>query len=204
MHPKIFNEFNKLCLNLNNISAVLEVGAVPKRNSLLYLPALDGVANKTGINLDGPYDYSGASIVKGNANEMGQFEDASFDLVLCNSMLEHDLFFWKTISEMRRVLKPGGVMIIGVPGYKGTNKMRSTIKKKKRKSLIRKFVHNEYVNMAVNSTITFRVHDAPGDYYRFSPQTFHDLFYNGFANVRIYPIMIPPRIIGYGMKPEAD
>ena len=48
---------------------------------------------------------------------MTMFEAASFDLVLCNSMLEHDARFWLTLEEIRRVLRAGGLAIIGVPGY---------------------------------------------------------------------------------------
>jgi hypothetical protein len=32
-------------------------------------------------------------------------------------MLEHDKYFWKTVTEIRRVTRRGGVIVIGVPGY---------------------------------------------------------------------------------------
>jgi hypothetical protein len=34
---------------------------------------------------------------------------------LCNSVLEHDPAFWKTLAEMKRVLK--GHIVIGVPAF---------------------------------------------------------------------------------------
>jgi len=43
------------------------------------------------------------------------YEDESFDLVFCNHVLEHTLSPAIVISEMRRVLKGEGIMIIGVP-----------------------------------------------------------------------------------------
>lgn len=40
------------------------------------------------------------------------FDDASFDVVVSTSMLEHDPAFWKTLPEVARVLKPGGFLIL--------------------------------------------------------------------------------------------
>ena len=51
-----------------------------------------------------------------NANDM-PFADASFDLVMSVSTLEHDKHFWLSLAEMKRVLRPGGVLAIAVPGY---------------------------------------------------------------------------------------
>ncbi len=45
------------------------------------------------------------------------FCDARFDVVLCNAVIEHDRYFWKTIEEIKRVAKPGGLVVIGAPGY---------------------------------------------------------------------------------------
>jgi len=43
------------------------------------------------------------------------FEDAEFDVVLCNHVLEHVPDDHKAISEIYRVLKPGGFAIMQVP-----------------------------------------------------------------------------------------
>ena len=55
--------------------------------------------------------------VTGNANRMDAFEDEMFDLVLSNATLEHDKHFWLSVAEMHRVLRPGGLLVIGVPGF---------------------------------------------------------------------------------------
>ena len=39
----------------------------------------------------------------------------SFDCVVCGQMLEHDEFFWLTMLEIRRALKPGGLCCIIAP-----------------------------------------------------------------------------------------
>jgi ubiquinone/menaquinone biosynthesis C-methylase UbiE len=43
------------------------------------------------------------------------FPDASFDLVWCRHALEHSVFPFFTLSELHRVLKPGGVLYLEVP-----------------------------------------------------------------------------------------
>ncbi len=46
------------------------------------------------------------------------FDAASFDCVLCSEVLEHISDDEKAISELRRVLRPGGVLIATVPYQK--------------------------------------------------------------------------------------
>jgi len=67
-------------------------------------------SNKIGIDIrKGP----GVDMI---ANVYGlPFKDGEFDVVLCVAILEHLEEPIKAISEMRRVLKPGGKIIISVP-----------------------------------------------------------------------------------------
>lgn len=43
------------------------------------------------------------------------FEDGRFDLVWCRHALEHSVLPYFTLSEMHRVLKPGGALYVEVP-----------------------------------------------------------------------------------------
>ncbi len=43
------------------------------------------------------------------------YEDASMDLVMANQVLEHTKEIFWIVSEVTRVLKPGGAFIVGVP-----------------------------------------------------------------------------------------
>ena len=43
------------------------------------------------------------------------FDDESFDVCLSSSCLEHAEFFWLSILEMFRVLKPEGLLFLNVP-----------------------------------------------------------------------------------------
>jgi SAM-dependent methyltransferase len=53
------------------------------------------------IVLEDPYSYP--------------LPDAAFDAVLSTSALEHDQFFWLSILEMARVLRPGGYLYLNAP-----------------------------------------------------------------------------------------
>ncbi|MBE0429908.1 MAG: methyltransferase domain-containing protein [Thermoleophilia bacterium] len=44
-----------------------------------------------------------------------QFPDASFDVIICNHVLEHIIDDGKAMSELHRTLKPGGMAILQVP-----------------------------------------------------------------------------------------
>ncbi len=119
MHPDIFDAFDELCRKLPAQGAVIEIGASPHHQSLLTLPSLSGWASRTGIGLDGPYEdpYKRFTILEGNAHDLRRFQDGAFDLVLCNSLLEHDAKFWLTLAEAHRIAAPGAWMVFGVPGY---------------------------------------------------------------------------------------
>ncbi len=201
MHPRIFQEFEKICSERSITGSVLEVGAIPSNDSLLSMKSLESATEKVGINLNGPHEFEDFRIHKGNANCMDCFEDERFEVVLCNAMLEHDKYFWKTVAEIKRVTKPGGLIVIGVPGYKYFKAEKKVSKFLRKVPLIKSLGSNQYLNLFFTATITFRIHNEPGDYYRFSPQVFKEVFFNeDIIDIEVYSIMLPPRIIGVGTK----
>jgi SAM-dependent methyltransferase len=154
---------------------VLEVGGVVGPKSLLDSPVV-AAAERVLLNLAFVKDAAGVEVVRGNANDM-PFADAAFDLVMTISTLEHDKFFWRSLAEMKRVLMPGGLLIIGVPGYvKDPERDRG------------------------RWTRTYRVHYA-FDYYRFSEQAVEEVFFEGMERVGVQSLLVPPRIVGHGYKP---
>ena len=156
----------------------LEVGGWTGAGSLLRFPELEH-ADRYCLNLQQLPSRDGITAVKGNANNMRNvFRSNWFDLVLCCSTLEHDKRFWHSVAEMRRVLRPGGLLILSVPGYVADPAMESG-----------------------RSTLTYRVHYR-FDYYRFSEQAVRQVFFEGMERVRVRPVMTPPRIFGYGYKPQ--
>jgi SAM-dependent methyltransferase len=154
---------------------VLEVGGVAGPKTLLDAPEV-ALAEKVVLNLARIKDRPGVTSVLGNANAM-PFDDESFDLVMTISTLEHDRSFWLSLAEMKRVLKPGGMLVIGVPGF------------------VRDPVHDRG-----RKTITYKVH-FKFDYYRFSEQAVREVFFDGMEHVQVGALLRPPRIVGHGFKP---
>lgn len=198
MHPDQFQAFERICAERGAGGSVLEIGAVPSEDSLLCLGSLRTATRRVGVNLDGPSTYRDFAILKADANDLGCFRDGEFDTVLCNAVLEHDLFFWKALDEMRRVTRTGGLIVIGVPGFvKPGPAGRSA-----RIGLsFARVLFSRRVESLLVSTPVLRLHDCPLDYYRFSPRAVADLFMRGLDDVRIFCHMTPPRIIGSGIKP---
>jgi SAM-dependent methyltransferase len=200
MHYRIYQEYEKICSHRDFAGAsVLEVGAIPSEKTLLCMNSLRDAKEKIGINLSGPRKFRDFVILKGNANQMSIFEDNKFDLVLCNALLEHDKYFWKTISEIKRVTKPKGTIIIGTPGF-NNHKFEKIKIIFRRLPLFKQLSRSHYFDFLFFSTLTYEIHAAPGDYYRFSPQAYKEVIFEDMEEVQIISVMMPPRIIGVGKK----
>lgn len=193
MHPKVYKEFSQICSRLELGSRVLEIGAMPSADTLLALPVLASTSERVGINLAGPWRHQGFEILRGDGNDMAQFADDSFDTVLSNATLEHDRYFWRTLAEVRRVLRPGGFFVVGVPGYSAWKGSRFARKVLRRIPGMHRFAHS-----LVAGTITLNVHGKPDDYYRFTPAAVREVFLEGFDVLEVHTVMAAPRIIGVG------
>lgn len=51
-----------------------------------------------------------------NHDLLEEFGDGRFDFITCCDTLEHDVNFWKTVENMRAMLKPGGWLLVTTPG----------------------------------------------------------------------------------------
>ena len=197
MHPAVFEIFETICRPRSIRGTVLEIGATPDKFTLLNLPSLVGAKEKIGVNKSGASRFKDFDILKVDANDMTCFPDQHFDAVLCNAVLEHDRFFWKTLAEIRRVVRAGGLVVIGTPGYRQLpfeKTFRHLLAK-----LARLSGHSDGWPLQ-HSTLTLGVHNFPGDYYRFSEQTFREVFFEGMTGVEIHTVLVPPRIIGVGLR----
>jgi len=198
VHPTVFDAFERICSRLKAGGRVLEVGATPSDDTLLCLPALRHATSLVGINIDGPHRHRGLHIVRGDANDMACFTDADFDTVLCNATLEHDPRFWLTLAEIRRVAKPGAVVVIGVPGF---DRLASDTRLRRLRWLpgVPRWIRVPPPALPC-STLTLQVHEYPGDYYRFSPQAVREVFCAGLHDVDVETVLVPPRVIGAGIR----
>lgn len=90
---------------------ILEVGSYNENGSARSI-FQDGAASYIGVDMRAGRDVD----LVMNADSL-MFESASFDLVICTEMLEHDQRPWKSIPEMWRVLRPGGSLLLTARGF---------------------------------------------------------------------------------------
>ena len=198
MHPTVYRAFERLGAYAAG-ERVLEVGATPDPSSLFNLAFLQG-KKRVGLNLFAA-EFDGVQIIEANANDM-PFEDGSFDIVLSNATLEHDAFFWKSSSEMRRILAPGGVLMLGVPGFV----------ERKAEALVHRVAARlpwivRHMNPLASATLTFKVHYEEGrfgDYYRFSRMAVEEVLFAGMEILSLESVMSPPRFVGAARKPGSS
>lgn len=163
MSPGVFAAFSELVAQhwpQVQPQRVLEVGAGGW--TLLSIPSF-GPALRVALNLrfDRLTDDLARTVrVGANANAL-PFAAESFDCVLSSSALEHDRHFWRSTAEVRRVLRPGGCFIVGVPIYMTLPTDRE------------------------HTTLTYARHGLAynADYYRFSEQAVREVFFAGYAEV---------------------
>ena len=191
MHPKIYNLFGESLAECEIRGSVLEIGTQRGQMSLLKLPVFDRADRKLGVNLDGPFDFDDINVAKGSANHMQMFPDGSIECVLCNAVLEHDKKFWLTLRKINRVSAPNGLLAIGTPSYKDHMFAKYTLKWGN-DTFLKDFLRN--------ATFCYHIHDHPVDYYRFSEETYLDVFFEGYHNIKVRTIMTPPRTVGWGYK----
>lgn len=201
MSPEVYRLFAEIVAREPFSGPVLEVGAVPGPDSLLNLPALSGIPQKTGLNLELFPSTGSIRMVARNANRMEMFADGTFGCVLCNSTLEHDARFWETLAEIRRVTASGGLIVIGVPGFRGMGPRflappRSLLGLGF--ALLARLIPGEALRAG---TVTLGEHLYPGDYYRFTEQAVREVFLQDLVNPQCRCLMTPPRIVGWARKP---
>lgn len=46
---------------------------------------------------------------------MSSITDGAYDCVFCSGVLEHVDDIWAAVAEIHRILRPGGVLLVGVP-----------------------------------------------------------------------------------------
>jgi len=110
MHQSVIDWVSSIAsTNLFTGTRVLVVGSLNVNGSVRHL--FVGAGDYIGVDFRfGP----GVDLVM-NAHCLG-FGDQAFDVVISTEVLEHDDEFWRSVSEMGRVLRSGGALIITARG----------------------------------------------------------------------------------------
>jgi SAM-dependent methyltransferase len=172
----------------------LEIGALPSRYSVLSVPAASDIPDRIGVNLvETGTAPGGVEVVKADARAL-PFADGTFDLVVAASVLEHIPDFWRAVTEMQRVLGDGGTLLVSTPGFRN-------IRGERRVHQVGQYMR--FPDIVQRATLTMRVHDNR-DYYRFSEDSYREVILAGLVDVRVWSIMLPPRMFGVATKPAPN
>ncbi len=148
----------------------------------------DGTNRAPGF--DGVID--GVTLHYGDSVEMlAPFASGSFGTVISNGHLAQDHALLQTVEEMKRVLAPGGLLMLAVPGFTKLPDPTGT------RAVGTK--GNAIPDAAVTHCI-----QSPQDLWRLSPQAVKDIILDGLDILVVREAMMPPRLFGVGMKPPED
>lgn len=199
MHPDVRQAFRDILRRLPEPERVVEIGQDRDHDSLVDLPELTRARERFAVGLSAGGNQTGVTYIVANANDLSVLPDGHFDLVLCNSMLEHDPSFWLSLAEMRRVTRSGGHMIVGVPGF---SHMAS---RRRRFGLwLQSLLTGRSTEALAASSSTLGLHAFPDDFYRFSRSAVERVFLHGFEDKVLLEVLDPPRIIGLGRRFRDD
>ncbi len=110
----------RLLRSAPNAGSLLDIGCADGAKTLAYAGVLGVAATKIkGVEAQERYRLQAAEKFEVYPADLEReklpFEDESFDVVICNQVLEHLKNIFLPLSEMDRVLATGGRLVIGIP-----------------------------------------------------------------------------------------
>lgn len=105
--------FKEKYLNTSEKLNILDVGSLDKKGSFNYSDIFDEEYwNYTGLDFE---DGNNVDIVITDIYNWFEIEDKSYDVIISGQLFQHLEYFWLTMAEIERVLKPGGYVCIIAP-----------------------------------------------------------------------------------------
>ena len=108
------NWFKNNYLNTKNYLKILDIGSLDTSGNNY---------NYKSIFNEAKWSYEGLDFINGNNVDIfiediyniREIDDDSYDVVISGQLFEHLGFFWLTMGEISRILKPGGFCCIIAP-----------------------------------------------------------------------------------------
>lgn len=108
------NWFKNTYLNDNDVLEILDVGSLDTSGNDYNYKSIFNNSNWTYTGLDFE-EGDNVDIVVSDIYNWFEVSDNSYDIVVCGQLFEHLRFFWLTMAEIERVLRPGGLCCIIAP-----------------------------------------------------------------------------------------
>lgn len=145
--------FKNTYLNASDKLEILDVGSLDSHGNYNY----SDIFNETKWNYTG-LDYEAGNnvdIVVTDIYNWFEVEDDTYDVVISGQFFEHLEFFWLTMSQIERVLRPGGYVCIIAPsdGPKHGGNMKNCYKfYEDGFKALAKYVDLEVIHTSVNES----------------------------------------------------
>ncbi|MEK6879555.1 MAG: methyltransferase domain-containing protein [Nanoarchaeota archaeon] len=97
--------------NINSDSIILDVGCGRSDELRIFLSSKFNVNDYIGLDI---VNYNDDFKIVRDVHDMGFFP-INFDILIYNNVLEHSISPYLALLEANRVLKPEGIVIIGLP-----------------------------------------------------------------------------------------
>lgn len=117
MHKTTYDKmlwFKNVYLDNSNSLSILDIGSLDTTGRDYNYKSIFDVPNWNYTGLDYE-DGDNVDILVEDIYNLLEIEDNSYDVVISGQLFEHLEFFWITMSEIERILKPGGFCCIIAP-----------------------------------------------------------------------------------------
>lgn len=155
MHKNSYSKmewFKNTFLNNNDHLKILDVGSLDETGENNYRNIFnENNWSYTGLDIEvGP----NVDIVINDIYNWFEIPDKGYDVIISGQFFEHLEYFWLTMSQIERVLKPGGLVCIIVPssGHKhGGNMLNCYRFHEDGLKAMAKYVNLEIINVSVDN-----------------------------------------------------
>lgn len=155
MHKNSYSKmewFKNTFLNTNDNLKILDVGSLDESGENGYKNIFnESKWSYTGLDVEiGP----NVDFVVTDIYNWFEIDDKSYDVVISGQFFEHLEYFWLTMNQIERVLRPGGLVCIIVPsaGHKhGGNKLNCYRFHEDGLKAMAKYVNLEIINVSVDN-----------------------------------------------------
>jgi SAM-dependent methyltransferase len=147
----------------------------------------------------GNYAYRSADLFMKDVDDTGVditnmsiYRDDSFDMFICSHILEHVVDDKKALSELYRILRPGGQGILMTPILLSIDQTLESSEDLSERERWRRFGQDDHVRLYARKDFIERVQDAGFVIHEYRPDWFGDVFRFGISDRSVLYVIEKP------------